>query len=159
MSSNKNARERLEKIYGKHCMMHEGLKIQITGYSKKNTKLKGKSIREQLTYHHLIPRRKNGPTTDENGAILCRECHNYLESLEEKEREKINNELRQFKMNYVFMKGIEFSDNGFVDLFNFDFDKEDCIEIPLEKNNARYNRSKAKKELRQLIKEYEDYEL
>lgn len=159
MSSNRIARERLEKIYGKKCMMHEGLKIQIKGYSKKKIKLKGKSLREQLTYHHLIPKSKGGPATDENGAILCRECHNYLENLDEEEREKINEELREYKMNFAIMNGSTIVDCGSLNLFNFDFDKEDCITIPLKNNNKQYNRAKAKKELRELIEEYEDFEL
>lgn len=159
MSSNKTARERLEKIYGKKCMMHEGLKMKITGYSKKKMKLKGEDLRKQLTYHHLTPKSKGGPATDENGAILCRECHNYLESLDESEREQINEELRRYKMNFAIMNGGQITDSGSLDLFNFDFDKEDCITIPLKDNTKQYNRAKAKKEMKEIIKEYEDFEL
>lgn len=158
MNSNKAARERLEKIYGKKCMIHEGLKIKITGYSKKKMKLKGEDLRKQLTYHHLIPKSKGGPATDENGAILCRECHNFLEALEEKEREKINDKLKKYKMNFIVTNGIETAENGSL-VLDFNFDREDCITIPLKENNERYNRAKAKKELQKLIREYEDFEL
>lgn len=158
MNSNKAARERLEKIYGKKCMIHEGLKIKITGYSKKKMKLKGEDLRKQLTYHHLIPKSKGGPATDENGAILCRECHNFLEALDEKEREKINDELKKYKMNFIVTNGIETAENGSL-VLDFNFDRENCITIPLKENNERYNRAKAKKELQKLIREYEDFEL
>lgn len=158
MNSNKAARERLEKIYGKKCMIHEGLKIKITGYSKKKMKLKGEDLRKQLTYHHLIPKSKGGPATDENGAILCRECHNFLEALDEEEREKINDELKKYKMNFIVTNGIETAENGSL-VLDFNFDREDCITIPLKENNERYNRAKAKKELQKLIREYEDFEL
>lgn len=47
--------------------------------------------------HHLIPRSKNGPTTLENGACVCRKCHDWLEQLSEQEREKVNDELRTYK--------------------------------------------------------------
>lgn len=35
------------------------------------------------TYHHIIPRRHNGPMTIENGAILCgKSSHPYLHTIE-----------------------------------------------------------------------------
>lgn len=58
MSSNKNTREQLEKIYGKKCMIHEGIRTLKRPVPKKN-RYKGKSISNQLTLHHLIPRSKN----------------------------------------------------------------------------------------------------
>lgn len=67
---NKIIREKLEQIYGHICMMHEGLKIK--GYSKSKINYSGKAIRNQLTLHHLVPKSKNGATSMENGAVLCR---------------------------------------------------------------------------------------
>lgn len=55
-NSNKSAREMLEKIYGKHCMIHEGIR-QLRPPTPKKAKYKGKSIAEQLTYHHLKAKR------------------------------------------------------------------------------------------------------
>lgn len=57
MSSNKNIREQLEKIYGKKCMIHEGIRTLKRPVPKK-VRYKGKSIANQLTMHHLIPRSK-----------------------------------------------------------------------------------------------------
>ena len=68
--NNKVVREKLEKIYGKKCMLHEGLKIK--GYSKSKINYHGKAIRDQLTLHHIKPRSKGGATSIENGAVLCR---------------------------------------------------------------------------------------
>lgn len=33
--------------------------------------------------------------------LLCRSCHDWLEQLSEKEREKVNDELRQYKANFL----------------------------------------------------------
>ena len=67
---NKKVREQLEQIYGKTCMLHEGLKIK--GYKYCKAKYTGKSIEKQLTLHHIIPKSKGGETTIRNGAVVCR---------------------------------------------------------------------------------------
>lgn len=33
--------------------------------------------------------------------LLCRSCHDWLEQLSETEREKVNDELRQYKANFL----------------------------------------------------------
>lgn len=53
---NKKVREELEKIYGKRCMLHEGLKIK--GYKHCKARYTGKSIEKQLTLHHIVPKSK-----------------------------------------------------------------------------------------------------
>ena len=95
-SKNKPVREALEEEFGSKCMYHEGIrKIRPPAVSKR--RYRGKKKQDQLTLHHLIPLRKNGPTTKENTAVLCRYCHDFVESLTEAEREKVNDELRAYK--------------------------------------------------------------
>ena len=94
--SNRSAREMLERIYGKHCFIHEGIRKLNPPKPHKGT-YKGKSIASQLTYHHLKPKHLGGQATVENGANLCRRCHDWLEQLSEQEREKVNDELRAYK--------------------------------------------------------------
>lgn len=55
---NKSVREELERIYGKHCMIHQGIR-SLRPPTPKNAKYKGKSIASQITLHHLKPRREN----------------------------------------------------------------------------------------------------
>jgi hypothetical protein len=57
MSSNKSIREQLEKIYGRKCMIHEGIRT-LKRPVPRNARYKGKSIANQLTMHHLTPKRK-----------------------------------------------------------------------------------------------------
>ena len=97
---NRSAREMLEKIYGKKCMIHEGIR-KLNPPKPNNCKYKGKSIARQLTYHHLKAKRYGGKATLDNGACLCRTCHDWLEQLSEKEREKVNDELRQYKADFL----------------------------------------------------------
>ena len=57
MSSNKSIREQLEKIYGRRCMIHEGIRTLKRPIPRKG-RYKGKKIVNQLTLHHLTPKRK-----------------------------------------------------------------------------------------------------
>lgn len=97
--NNKSVREELERIYGKHCMIHEGIRT-LKPPQPKNAKYKGKSIANQITLHHLKPRRNGGATTLENGSLICRKCHDWLEQLPNLERELVNDELREYKKGF-----------------------------------------------------------
>lgn len=94
-NKNKKVREELERIYGKKCMLHEGLNIK--GYKYSKCRYKGKSIREQLSLHHIKPRRENGETSVRNGAILCRGCHDFVEQVSDQQRAKLNKALQEYK--------------------------------------------------------------
>ena len=99
-NKNRSAREMLEKIYGKRCMIHEGIR-KLSPPKPSKGHYKGKSIARQLTYHHLKAKRYGGKATLDNGACLCRTCHDWLEQLSETEREKVNDELRQYKADFL----------------------------------------------------------
>ena len=96
---NKSVREELERIYGKHCMIHQGIR-KLKPPQPKNAHYKGKSIANQITLHHLKARRNGGATTLENGSLVCRKCHDWLEQLPNLEREKVNDEIREYKANF-----------------------------------------------------------
>lgn len=55
--SNKKARQALEKLYGKGCMMERAGIRKIAGVKKQD---------RQITYHHLRPKRLGGQATVEN---------------------------------------------------------------------------------------------
>lgn len=67
-NKNRSAREMLEKIYGKKCMIHEGIR-KIKPPKPSKGQYKGKSIARQLTYHHLKAKRYGGKATLDNGRI------------------------------------------------------------------------------------------
>jgi len=96
---NRSAREMLEMIYGKHCFICQGIR-KLNPPKPNKCKYKGKSIAKQLTYHHLKAKRFGGKATLDNGAELCRSCHDWLEQLSETKREIINEELRQYKADF-----------------------------------------------------------
>ena len=130
--SNRSAREMLEKIYGKHCFIHEGIRKLKPPTPKKGT-YKGKSIAYQLTYHHLKAKRDGGKATVENGACVCRSCHDWLEQLSEQEREKVNDELREYKRKIDYGIAIaELTTDGIQQAKVIEFEEpEETIEIPV----------------------------
>lgn len=139
---NKNARQQLIMKYGRICMIEAaGIRYIPTAERRK---IKGyKKSDEMITYHHLKPKREGGRSTEENGAILKGYNHQWLEQIPHQQREKINEQLRQFKLNFSQMclseKELE---TGVSDTISLDFDMNDCIEIPVYDNNKKKNGKK-----------------
>ena len=141
-SKNKSVREELERIYGKHCMIHQGIR-KLRPPTPKKCKYKGKSIASQITLHHLVPLRKGGPTNLVNGSLVCRRCHDWLEQLPNVEREKVNNELREYKRQHSKELEVVLTDD---------------IELPFEIKPIifePYSRAKVKADTRKAVEEYE----
>ena len=166
-SKNSKARKKLEKIYGKGCFMERAGIRKITGF-KKDAYI--------MTYHHMRHVSEGGKATVENGANLALENHEFLHSLPREEEEKINNEIRRWKANFILMNNGKVENSAsleFPDLTN----DENCIIIKLEKTTKaqyeelqgqkqqrkqQFNRSKIKRETQQMIDDElygEEYEL
>lgn len=148
---NTKVREELERIYGKRCMIEQlGIKIDIKGYNKNQYRYCGKSIQNQLTYHHITPKRFGGKASIKNGAISCRLCHDWLEQLPAEEREEVNKMLIEYKKKYLEIHVACLTSEGILNAekLPLDFDFSDVEIIPLEQNNKKYNRAKAIEEKR-----------
>lgn len=145
-NSNKSVREEMERIYGKKCMCCQGIR-KISPPKPRKGKYKGKSIASQLTYHHIYPKSLGGKATIENGAILCRSCHDYLEQLPPKERKKLNKELQEYKSQRCQVK--------FVEDLDIDY-KVVAMEFGIEdlEHKKKYDRLEKKREDKELIDEY-----
>lgn len=144
---NRSAREMLEKIYGKKCMIHEGIRT-LRPPTPKKSRYKGESIASQLTYHHLRAKRHGGDASVENGAVLCRRCHDWLEQLSAAEREKVNNELRRYKKEY------EPCTIEFVDHLNLGFEVR-ATTFTVNEPKRKYDRAKDKQDFQRRVREWE----
>ena len=109
-NDNKSARELLEMVYGRHCFICQGIR-RLNPPKPKKIRYKNESIAKQLTYHHIVPRQAGGQTTVENGAELCKSCHDWLEQLSKKTRKKVNAQIQQYKVNF-FIRVAEISTEG-----------------------------------------------
>lgn len=154
MSSNKVVREELERMYGHICMMHEGL--HIDGYKKAKCNYKGKSIAKQLTLHHIKPRSQGGKATIENGAVLCRGCHDYLEQSDKNKKAELNRKLQEYKRAKIeFVDDVELPFEIVYQDISFE-DKPQKKSKAQKKRQLRRERKKEKRKMQKLKKEYED---
>lgn len=160
MSSNKSARQELERIFGKICMI-EAAGIRYIPKEKRR-RLKGYTKYDDiLTYHHIKEKQHGGKATAENGAIVRGYNHRWLHSLSEEEKEKVNQQLIEFKASIIqaaegrIQQGEEVT-------FPLETDFTDCITIPvydneIKKDNSKkksFNRAKEKREFQKRIDRY-----
>lgn len=158
MSSNKTARERLEKIFGKICFIEE---LGIRNIPKEQRrKIKGYTKYDDvITYHHIKERHKGGLATDENGALVRGYNHRWLHSLPEDQKEKINNCMLEFKAAVLHTTGTSLEVDSSISM-PLEFTGVDCIEIPVYDNTEldnqkrqKFNRSKEKRKFRRQVEE------
>lgn len=154
-NGNQRAKNRLIQKFGKICMVEEAgirkisraVRIKIKGYKMSD---------DIITFHHLIPRRKGGKATPENGALVKDYNHRWLESLSEEEREDVNNQLRDFKLNFSQLhtgkNGLEVDDSGTIDLDFGGMEEEDCIVIPAFDTTREDKKKKGKYKTRAQLK-------
>ena len=71
MSSNKRAREELERLYGKECFI-EKLHLRRDNKPRKYKSKSQMKKMKALTYHHVLPKSLGGKATIENGVLLSR---------------------------------------------------------------------------------------
>lgn len=161
MSSNKSARQELERLFGKKCMI-EALGIRYIP-KKERRKIKGYTKYDEcLTFHHIKERHNGGKATPENGALIKGYNHRWLHTLPDYQKEQINEALQQYKLSILARK-IEIDENGqtkeVVEEIPLDFDPKDFIEIPAfdtekKPKKKKFNRAKEKRKFQKCVDEY-----
>lgn len=162
MSSNKQARELLEKMYGKGCMFKRariaekieamgGIKTYRRFLTEKRYTLKEiRRYESIMSYHHLRHREDGGKATAENGAEINSLAHCYLHSLPRHQEEIINNMLRSYKQSIecqvVLVDDLELP---------YTVIATEIIPAELEKKKPKYNRSKEKRKWQRELEEEE----
>ena len=142
--SNKQAKEKLIRLYGGECFI-EKLHLREDKEPRKYSS-KGQYKRmKQLTYHHIKERRYGGKATVENGALLSAENHEWFNK-QSKEAQKQMNELFQ-----EYKHSVECSVE-FVDELDTRFSIASAIIVPAELEK-KYNRAKEKRAWKKEIEE------
>lgn len=108
---------------------------------------------KQLTYHHIVKREHGGRTTVENGALLSAENHQWFNKQTIPEQERMNRIFQEYKLGVIELNG-----NGIqqAQVIKLDFDFKEYDVIPVEVDDRKYNRARAKRETEQLIQKYYD---
>lgn len=146
MSSNKKAREELERLYGRECFI-EKLHLRKDEEQRKYTS-KGQMKRmKQLTYHHIKERRKGGKATVENGALLSEQNHIWFHKQSESKQGYMNALFQEYKRQADECKVV------FVDDLKTDFEIKTAVFKPEEIKKQEYNRAKQKQELERMTRD------
>lgn len=145
MSSNKSAREELERLYGKECFI-EKLHLRPNDKPRKYTS-KGQLKRmKQLTYHHILERVRGGKATVENGAILSAENHIWFHQQSEQAQGYMNAVFQEYKRQANECRVV------FVEDLDLPYEIKP-MEFSIEEKR-KYNRAKEKEELRKAREKY-----
>lgn len=82
--------------------MKYGQKCMICGWKPKGHKKHKTASKHEnyLTYHHMVEKSEGGPSTIENGAILCRFCHEWLHQQPKLVQIEVNEILRNYKKKF-----------------------------------------------------------
>lgn len=142
--SNKQAKEKLIRLYGAECFIKK-LHLRKDTEPRKYTS-KGQYKRmKQLTYHHIREKQHGGKATVENGALLSAENHEWFNK-QSKEAQKQMNELFQKYKASVECK-VEF-----VEELDTRFSIASAIIAPTELEK-KYNRAREKRAWKKEIEE------
>lgn len=96
---------------------------------------------KQLTYHHILEKRKGGKATVENGAILSVENHEWFNKQPEEVQKELNKKFQEYKKCKI----------EFTDELDTGIEVKTVIFEPQVKK-----KNKDRKELQRLKKEWED---
>lgn len=100
MSANKRAKERLIQIFGNIDMVDE------THIRKGKARYTGR--KEDLTYHHLVPKSQGGKATVENGALVCEDNHQWIHKQNKHKQREITKAIEDYKAcRVVFTDDVE----------------------------------------------------
>lgn len=147
MSSNKSAREQLEKRYGKECFI-EKLHLRPSNGEKYTGKAQKKKMK-QLTYHHIKEKAEGGKATVENGALLTSENHSWFHKQSKEKQERMNQIFQDYKHLVDECKVV------LVDDIDVPFKIIPTDFVIEDRKKEKYNRAKKKQEDNELIKEFE----
>lgn len=157
MSSNKQAKRTLILKYGKNCFIEElGIrtKEEVQEEMQRYTSKKQRKIMDELTYHHIVEKRKGGRATEQNGAILRNINHQWFNRLPKEKQDEINQMFQDYKKRFV-LGTAQISSRGIEQVQEIELPEitEDCLEIEAEIMTAEekamyeeYKRKRAKKE-------------
>ena len=153
MSSNKSAKKRLIQRYGSIDFL-DLMKIKIP--KSRRYKSKGQMKRmKQLTYHHIREKSKGGDATIENGALLTAEHHEWFHQQPPEMQRQLNEKFQELKRRIDAARRVSvvLTDEDFDFSFEFSF-----AEMSIDKQGRikAYNRSKRKKQDKEIINEYEE---
>ena len=147
MSSNKHIKDRMVAKYGPECWI-EKLHLRIDTEPRKYTSRAQMKRMKALTYHHIKERRNGGKSTEENGAILSAENHQWFHKQPPEVQIRLNQIFQEYKRQFALLHG---DDTKAITVSKPD---ELTFEQFITRARQHYNRAKKKREDKRIIDEY-----
>lgn len=105
--SNKGAKTKLIKLYGKECFIDK-LHLRPIEDEPVRYKSKGQIKRmRQLTYHHIREKSKGGKATVENGALLSAANHEWFHKQPKHIQRQLNEIFQEYKRQVDYNRFME----------------------------------------------------
>lgn len=146
MSSNRNIKLKMIAKYGEDCWIDK-LHLRPAEDTPRKYSSKGQLKRmKQLTFHHIKERSKGGRATEENGALLSAENHEWFNKQPKEVQDKLNQIFQEYKKSFN-QNHPDSSTSEYDTSVSLSYDKV----ISLAKSS--YNRAKDKREARKRIQE------
>lgn len=146
MSSNRNIKLKMIAKYGEDCWIDK-LHLRPAEDTPRKYSSKGQLKRmKQLTFHHIKERSKGGRATEENGALLSAENHEWFNKQPKEVQDKLNQIFQEYKKSFN-QNHPDSSTSKYDTSVSLSYDKV----ISLAKSS--YNRAKDKREARKRIQE------
>ena len=147
MSSNKHIKDRMITKYGPECWIEKLCLRQDTEPRKYTSKAQYKRMK-MLTYHHIKEKRNGGKSTEENGALLSAENHQWFHKQPPEVQARLNQIFQEYKKQFNLLNG---NDEQAIEKSKPD---ELSFEEFITKARNHYNRAKKKRENKKIIDEY-----
>ena len=149
MSSNRNIKLKMIAKYGEDCWIDK-LHLRPAEDTPRKYSSKGQLKRaKQLTFHHIKERSKGGRATEENGAILSAENHEWFNKQPKEVQDRLNQIFQDYKKNFA-EGSTDRSDSRVTPSTNIEeIDYDEFISLA----KSRYNRAKEKREFQKRVRE------
>ena len=145
--SNKHIKNKMIAKYGPECWI-EKLHLRIDTKPRKYKSKSQYKRMKKLTYHHIKEKRNGGQSTEENGALLSAENHQWFNEQPPEIQEKLNQIFQEYKRQFSLLYG---DDKKVIKKLESD---RLSFEQFITKARQHYNRAKKKREDQKIINEY-----
>jgi len=147
MSSNKHIKDRMVAKYGPECWI-EKLHLRTDTEPRRYTSKAQMKRMKALTYHHIKERRNGGKSTEENGAILSAENHQWFHKQPPEVQARLNQIFQEYKRQFTLLHG---DDKKAIEVSK---PEEISFDQFITRARKHYNRAAKKREDKRIIDEY-----
>lgn len=147
MGSNKHIKDKMIAKYGPECWI-EKLHLRTDTEPRRYTSKAQMKRMKALSYHHIKERRKGGKSTEENGAILSVENHQWFHKQPPEVQARLNQIFQEYKRQFALLRG---NDKKAIEALK---SEEISFDRFIARARQHYSRAVKRREDKKMIDEY-----